>query len=1508
MKKFLLLLFAFTLSLTTAVADDVDMSTYPLAEVTLEHATVVLENYDLDTIQAGYGMKPKDLLYFTVRPDEGYFFNDGTSLEKTGTIIVYTYHRKTAYYYQWEEQDCSTFTKDESNTWTQPDDDTDYYSKTSGWKTFLRINNTEERMMSYTAISDGLLTFDYAVNNGGTNYGGFHVYLYVNDEKVKTYDYYMTNKDYTDAGYSIIQSSDSTEVKEGDVIKWGFQRDEYYHYYTSWEDGDGGRTGYLGNVRLFRNKEGYVYDINSEFTDYAVHQHSFGTDRICTVCGYENPYALATDVSEDHVSVRATVVREGATVNLAMGDKVAVGEDVTFFVTPELGYCFADNTRETKSVELTLLRDWTNGGTLTAPLGSSAYAVHRHTYPLLGVQAENTTAVILNGTDTVANGSMIAPGDELTVTFTADEDYYFSDGERTKTITLPTSEAMMTSVTELPAGTAMELDYQNFTPAKNEAWTLVTTASPYDDGVRTTGGWQLYTKTYNHESAISTTAPYSGNLSFEYSMNKKNNEDASNYLYLELNGERSYGRTFYGFASYNSYASTHVAKAEGVAVTAGDTLTWVCDPNYDIYHWFYIGVPKITLTASSALTEAMTVIDVSSALTDNASLAVHQHTYDASRHCTVCGAEKPFILDSNINRDYATVTATVERDGETEMLIIGDEVSVGEVLTFYITPKDECAFNDGTSAMKTVSSVTLLRDWVLNGTLTAVLADEYVVHQHVYDEDGSCKICDGLMTFELSDYSTPSSAYVTSVVVKRGDEVLSAGTTLTYGNRLTVTITPLSYAMWADDATISLGTVRDFIVTVGTTDPNDDIQANIDLAICGHTEFVGDVCKYCGKHDALTEDDLKDGAYQIATMGQLMAFADIVNGTNGATQDVAANGVVTADIDFSGIKSDVYQPIGVYNMSWGNLYHGTFDGGGHTITLNLAVDADYQGLFGYIGGATISNVNVAGTVSSPGRGVGCLVGYIGATGTTITNCHNAATLTDGYWGVGGIVGWANNDTNPVITDCSNTGAISGNMSVGGIVGHLTYSNATLERCVNEGSVSGKEEVGGILGYVTAVPSKSATYEVNVTACVNRGTVSKSASYQVESIGGFVGYIYGALNMTGCYNEFSGKTFYGKNATRTTFTSQPTFTRCYDVNTTTNSEVTTYTADQLASGELCYLLNGGVTNVDWYQAIGTDAHPVFTATADDANVVNCIKNIDGSDARYFNVPTTEAEAQSVENTDATKFYLVDATPKAAVTVSEASVNVLVNDGEGGYTCANAVLVDKTDYAVPYAYTAENFTYDRTLTTSNMGITSFMLPISIDASEVNGTVYQLASCDGSTLSFTQVTGTLAPNVPYLVENTTTDSEQKLFPSTLTDVSVSAMTPCPVVTDGATHLAFYTKKTSTANATDEEFADKTIYGYTKGQFARAAKWSLPAFHTVIAMPSTSTASKLTIDLDGQLTSIDALLSPDGASDGTLDTTPVDVYSLSGLKLRTAVPRATLRTLPSGVYVVNGQKVVKP
>lgn len=158
------------------------------------------------------------------------------------------------------------------------------------------------------------------------------------------------------------------------------------------------------------------------------------------------------------------------------------------------------------------------------------------------------------------------------------------------------------------------------------------------------------------------------------------------------------------------------------------------------------------------------------------------------------------------------------------------------------------------------------------------------------------------------------------------------------------------------------------------------------------------------------------------------------------------------------------QPGGSYKLTaditvtapYANDFTGTFDGNGHTVTLAISGDSDYQALFAKLAaGAVVKNVTVEGKVT----GKKCVAGIAGqATDATITGCANKADIlaTDRY--VGGIVAESKNTS---ISNCYNTGTISSDRSdkgvcLGGIVGNATNNTGggtTVTNCYSIGTIS-----------------------------------------------------------------------------------------------------------------------------------------------------------------------------------------------------------------------------------------------------------------------------------------------------------------------------------------------------------------------------------------------------------------------------------------------------------------------
>ena len=156
-------------------------------------------------------------------------------------------------------------------------------------------------------------------------------------------------------------------------------------------------------------------------------------------------------------------------------------------------------------------------------------------------------------------------------------------------------------------------------------------------------------------------------------------------------------------------------------------------------------------------------------------------------------------------------------------------------------------------------------------------------------------------------------------------------------------------------------------------------------------------------------------------------------------------------------------------------FAGTFDGQGHTLTVNIADTYYYfdgnvqyynQGAapFRYISGATIKNLTVEGTIYGGYHTAG-LVGFNQSGESTIENCTVNVTFSANeniYQYIGGVLGH-NKSAAITMTDVvfggtiNNSeymGAYEGNM-VGGLIGWSDSSTVVLDNCLFKGSVTGE---------------------------------------------------------------------------------------------------------------------------------------------------------------------------------------------------------------------------------------------------------------------------------------------------------------------------------------------------------------------------------------------------------------------------------------------------------------------
>ena len=192
-----------------------------------------------------------------------------------------------------------------------------------------------------------------------------------------------------------------------------------------------------------------------------------------------------------------------------------------------------------------------------------------------------------------------------------------------------------------------------------------------------------------------------------------------------------------------------------------------------------------------------------------------------------------------------------------------------------------------------------------------------------------------------------------------------------------------------------------------------------------------------------------------------------------------------SDIDLTQFLQDNnptqgWEPIGVQDSPFKGVFHGE----NHTISglFSNRQSNDFNGLFGYVEGATIENLTINATTMKGGNYAGSLSGF--SQFSTLKNITTTANV-NGKSQSGGFVGMAYNST---INNCHHTGTVtSTGDEVGGFAGALT---GTVTGCSHEGNVSGQNYTGGFVGHNSAGLT---------TITCNAGTVT-GADYT----GGFAG--------------------------------------------------------------------------------------------------------------------------------------------------------------------------------------------------------------------------------------------------------------------------------------------------------------------------------------------------------------------------------------------------------------------
>ena len=242
--------------------------------------------------------------------------------------------------------------------------------------------------------------------------------------------------------------------------------------------------------------------------------------------------------------------------------------------------------------------------------------------------------------------------------------------------------------------------------------------------------------------------------------------------------------------------------------------------------------------------------------------------------------------------------------------------------------------------------------------------------------------------------------------------------------------------------TLALGT--DYTATL---DSNDVTSLPISINSRGnYTLILTGTGSYGGSHSfaitvnfpvsgAGTEDD----PFLISNATEWNGFANgVTNGTTYSGKFVK----LTADISVTTMAG----------ASDANSFQGTFDGDGHTLTLNMSdFTEQYLAPFRYVGNATIKNLKTAGTRSTSGQYAGGLIANI-VNGSTVSieGCVSSVTISSTSYTNSGFVSRLGDNSHLTIRGCAFVGSLEGSESRNnaGFVGYCqSGSTATIEDCL-----------------------------------------------------------------------------------------------------------------------------------------------------------------------------------------------------------------------------------------------------------------------------------------------------------------------------------------------------------------------------------------------------------------------------------------------------------------------------
>ena len=229
-----------------------------------------------------------------------------------------------------------------------------------------------------------------------------------------------------------------------------------------------------------------------------------------------------------------------------------------------------------------------------------------------------------------------------------------------------------------------------------------------------------------------------------------------------------------------------------------------------------------------------------------------------------------------------------------------------------------------------------------------------------------------------------------------------------------------------------------------------------------------------------------EGYYLIRSVEDWRRFADIVKTTP------TANAKMVADVDLG----DDQTMVGSESVP----YQGTFDGHGYKLTIAYDVTENYVAPFRVVNGATIQNLEVAGTINTTAEYAGGIIGYSpsSSTASNVTMCRSSVNIV-GHSTISGRTDWHGGFIGLVytpvhFTDCLSDGKITGSSSPAqsfctGFIGLTRGGTSTFTNCLNncELDVNATNGLWHFIGGTGSVRNSYVNNTISYTAGYSQAT-------------------------------------------------------------------------------------------------------------------------------------------------------------------------------------------------------------------------------------------------------------------------------------------------------------------------------------------------------------------------------------------------------------------------------------